>query len=148
MNIPPSLIVIGSAVSKKEINNRQHPSFFLHIWTSLFLLCTSDQRKTTNWRDPTVSKMLSVFNLLFWNHRTNLNQTWYEYSLDCPLKNLVDQQYLKETRGPKVTNMLSLLKVTLNTIILTFKNRRTPFWHLWLSCFFCVPMINNRTIQW
>ena len=31
--------------------------------------------------------VLSHFNPLLWNHRTNWNQTWYECSLDDPLKN-------------------------------------------------------------
>ena len=50
-------------------------------------------------------RVLFVFNLLFWNHSASWYKTWYECSLDNPLKScfFVDQKYTKETRGPNVS---------------------------------------------
>jgi hypothetical protein len=50
--------------------------------------------------------VLSHFNPLLWNQRTNWNQTWYECSLDDPLKSAVDPKYTKQPRGPNVSKMI------------------------------------------
>ena len=77
-----------------------------------------------------VVRVLSHFNPLLWNHRTNWNQTWYQCSLDDPLNSDVGPKYTKQPRGPNVS------KTVLSVFNYLLWNHWVNWSQTWRECSF------------